>query len=279
VRVDTGVRDGSEISVYYDSMIAKIIVWGTDRAAAIARLEATLRDTRVTGVKTNLPLLRAIMTDDAYRSGDTTTRFLDDRDSFLAVDGAAGVPLDVKFLAAGALVASGRAWRLAGIGVPIDLVIDGAPLRTAVERRGRHWLTTGELGPAFSVETRGNDVVVVTGERTIIGDVRLDADGGRIIHNGRAYLFVFAAPPDADPRHHAATATGPGIVTSPMPGRIVNVNVAQGDVVEARSLLVVLEAMKMEHRIEAPLAGTVERVHVGLGDLVGGDAALVTIGA
>jgi 3-methylcrotonyl-CoA carboxylase alpha subunit len=278
VRVDSGVHDGSEISIYYDSMIAKIIVWGTDRAAAIARLESTLRDTRVTGVKTNLPLLRAIVADDAYRSGDTSTRFLDDRDAFLTLDGAGDVPLDVKFLAAGALVASDRAWRMAGVGVPIDLVVDGTALRASVERRGREWLSEGELGPRFSVETRGNDVVVVTGNRTIVGDVRLDADGGRIVHNGRTYLFVFGAPPDADPRHHTAAASAPGTVASPMPGRIVSVDVAPGDVVEARELLVVLEAMKMEHRIEAPAAGTVESVHVKPGDLVGGDAALVTIG-
>jgi 3-methylcrotonyl-CoA carboxylase alpha subunit len=279
VRVDTGVRDGSEISMYYDSMIAKIIVWGTDRPAAIARMESTLRDTRVTGVKTNLPLLRAIVADEAYRSGETTTRFLDDRDAFLALDTSGGVPLDVKYLAAGALVASGRAWRLAGIGIPVDLVLDGVALRATLERRGRQWLTTGELGPAFSVETRGNDVVVGAGGRTIVGDVRLDIDGGRIIHNGRTYLFTFAAPPDADPRHHSAAASSTGNVTSPMPGKIVSVNVAPGDIVEARALLVVLEAMKMEHRIEAPLAGTIEGVHVTLGDLVASDATLVTIGA
>ncbi len=278
VRVDTGVRDGSEISIYYDSMIAKIIVWGADRAAAIARMESTLRETRVTGVKTNLPLLRAIVADDAYRSGDTTTRFLDDRDAFLTLGGSADVPLDVKFLAAGALVASDRAWRMAGVGIPIDLIVDGAALRTSVERRGREWRSDGELGPAFRVETRGNDVVVVAGNRTIVGDVRLDAEGGRIVHNGRSYGFVFAAPPDADPRHHAAASAGSGTVTAPMPGKIVSVNVAPGDVVEARELLVVLEAMKMEHRIEAPLGGTIESVHVKLGDLVPGDAALVTLG-
>jgi 3-methylcrotonyl-CoA carboxylase alpha subunit len=279
VRVDTGVRDGSEISVYYDSMIAKIIVWGADRAAAIARMESTLRYTRVTGVKTNLPLLRAIVGDDAYRAGDTTTRFLDDRDAFLTLDANGSVPVEAKFLAAGALVASDRAWRMAGVGVPIDLMVDGAVLRTTVERRGRGWCTAGELGPAFSVETRGNEIVVTAGERTIVGDVRLDADGGRILHNGRTYLFAFAPPPDADPRHHSGAATGSGAVTSPMPGKIVSVNVAAGDVVEARALLVVLEAMKMEHRIEAPLAGTIERVHVRVGDLVTGDAALVSIGA
>ena len=79
VRLDTGFRAGNEVPVYYDSMLAKIIVWGADRAAAIARMDATLRETTVAGVATNLPLLRAIVADDAYRAGDTTTRFLDER--------------------------------------------------------------------------------------------------------------------------------------------------------------------------------------------------------
>jgi 3-methylcrotonyl-CoA carboxylase alpha subunit len=278
VRVDTGVRDGSEISIYYDSMIAKIIVWGTDRPAAIARMESTLRDTRVTGVKTNLPLLRAIVADDAFRIGETTTRFLDDRDRYFGLDAALNVPLDVKLLAAGALVASERAWRMAGVGIPIDLIFDGAALRTSVERRGRAWHCDGELGPEFCVETRGNDVIVTAGERTIVGDVQLDADGGRIVYNGRSYLFSFAPPPSAQPRGRATPAAGSGTVTAPMPGKIVSLNIAAGDVVEARALLLVLEAMKMEHRIEAPLGGTIATVHVKLGDLVSADTTLVTIG-
>ncbi len=269
VRVDTGVRDGSEISIYYDSLIAKIIVSGSDRAAAIARMESTLRDTRVTGVKTNLPLLRAVVRDESYRSGDITTRFLDDRDAYL----------HVKFLAAAALVASGRAWRMAGVGVPVDLTIDGMPLRTTLERRGTAWAAGGELQAGFTAETRGNDVIVMTGARTIVGDVRLDAQGGRILHNGRAYGFTFAPPPDADPRRHGAAEGAAGAVRAPMPGKIVSINVAGGDVVDARALLVVLEAMKMEHRIEAPLAGTVESVHVKLGDIVSADAELVTLRA
>ncbi len=277
VRVDTGVRDGSEISMYYDSMIAKIIVWGADRPAAIARMEATLRDTRVTGVKTNLPLLRAIVSDDAYRSGDTTTRFLDDRDSFLTLE-SSGVPLDVQYLAVASLAAGERAWRIASVGIPVDLIVDGVPLRTTLERHGKQWLANNGLTSPFTAETRGNDVVVGLPDRTIVGDVRLDAEGGRIVHNGRPYLFVFAPPPDADPRRQTAATASSGTVTAPMPGKIVSVGVTRGDVVEINALLVVLEAMKMEHRIEAPLAGTIASVNIKAGDLVAAGTTLVSIG-
>jgi acetyl/propionyl-CoA carboxylase alpha subunit len=241
-------------------------------------MESTLRDTRVTGVKTNLPLLRAIVADNVYRAGETTTRFLDDRSSFLQIE-SSGIPLDVKFLAAGALLAGERGWRLGGIGIPIDIVIDGTPLRTTAQRCGGRWRTAGELQPEFGVECRGNDVIVDIGERTIVGDVQIDAGGGRIVHNARTYGFVFAAPPDADAGRRGSPAVGSGNVSSPMPGKIVGVVVADGEAVTESALLVVLEAMKMEHRIVAPLTGTIARVHVKLGDIVAADAPLVTIAA
>jgi 3-methylcrotonyl-CoA carboxylase alpha subunit len=278
VRVDSGVRAGSEISVYYDSMIAKIIVWGSDRAAAIARMDETLRETRVTGVKTNLPLLRAIIADSTYRQGETTTRFLDERGAFLQLDSRA-LPADAKLLAMAAMAASGCGWRLGGVGVPIDVIIDGAPLRATLERTHSGWRAYGEIDADFTVEQRGSDTLVQTAGRTVTGDVALDADGGCVVLDGQTYAFVYARTPDANPEHHGVAATGSGTVTSPMPGKIVSVNVAVGDVVEARALLLVLEAMKMEHRIEAPLAGTVKDVRVKAGDLVTGGATLIVITA
>ncbi|MFN2461894.1 MAG: acetyl-CoA carboxylase biotin carboxylase subunit [Candidatus Velthaea sp.] len=277
VRVDTGVRAGSEISVYYDSMIAKIIVWGSDRAAAIARLATTLRETRVAGVKTNLPLLRAVAADDAYRAGDTTTAFLEERGGQLRIAGDT-VPDDVKLVAAATLVADGRGWRLGGVGIPVDLTVAGEPMHGSLSRTSAGWRLDGDVRATFAVERRGDEVVVHADERTIAADVLAAPDGGEIFLDGRAYACAYAAPPDADAEHHSAAAAGSGTVNAPMPGKIVSVNVAPGDAVEPRALLVVLEAMKMEHRIEAPLAGTIKDVRVKAGDLVTGGSTLVTIG-
>ena len=84
VRLDSGGRAGSEVPVFYDSLLAKIIVWGEDRAAAIARLETTLARTNISGIATNLPLLRAISADEAFATGDTTTSYLEERSATLA---------------------------------------------------------------------------------------------------------------------------------------------------------------------------------------------------
>jgi 3-methylcrotonyl-CoA carboxylase alpha subunit len=277
VRVDTGVRDGSEISVFYDSMIAKIIVWGGDRAAAIVRMQAALAGTRVSGVTTNLPLLRAIVADEAYARGATTTRFLIERAVFLRLD--AEPPEEARLLAVAGVLASERNWRGAGIGVPIELTIGSTPLRVHADRTGAGWTIAGDLSATIGVSVHGEHVEVVWGDRAFGGDFASSAQGAELAYDGRSYALRFAAPPDPDPEHHAAAALGSGTVTSPMPGKIVSVNVREGQAVGARTLLVVLEAMKMEHRIEAPLAGTVNEVRVQAGDAVAGGTTLIVIGA
>ena len=263
VRVDTGFRAGSEVSMYYDSLLAKIIVWGADRDAAIARMQVTLAATRVGGVTTNLGMLRAIVADSAYIAGDTTTRFLDERpilSSLLA--GESTAVLDAARIAAVSLAASGRAWRMGGVGMPVRLIVNGKTLATNVTREDDRFVLDGALaGVILRSEVRPS--------------ARIDATGIGVDLGGRAYRFDFEAGPSADADH--AHATGSGTVTAPMPGKITSVSVAKGDRVEARALLVVLEAMKMEHRIEAPLAGNVSDVLVEPGQLVAAGATLVRL--
>jgi len=277
VRVDTGVHDGSEISVYYDSMIAKIIVWGGDRGAAIARLRSALAGTVVDGVTTNLGLLRAIAGDDAYARGETTTRFLDERAPFLQIE--TGISDDARLLAAAALLAEERAWRAAGVGVRLDFTLDGERVRVIADRSHDGWTLAGDVDARITFAAHDGSIQARIDDRTLRGTFALDEAGGRLAVAGRTYALRFTAPPDPDAEHHAASATASGTVTSPMPGKIVSVNVRTGESVAARTLLVVLEAMKMEHRIEAPLAGTVSDVRVATGDLVTGGATLVVIGA
>jgi biotin carboxyl carrier protein len=190
-----------------------------------------------------------------------------------------GASDDVRVLAAAALLASERGWRAAGIGVPLDFTVDGTPVRAHADRTHDGWSLTGDLGDHITVMSRDGAIEAGVAGRTLRGSFTLASDGGRLAHAGRTHTVRFAAPPDPDADHHGAAASASGTVTSPMPGKIVSVNVQAGDTVAARTLLVVLEAMKMEHRIEAPLAGTVSDVRVTAGDLVTGGATLVVIGA
>jgi 3-methylcrotonyl-CoA carboxylase alpha subunit len=261
VRVDSGFRAGSEVPVYYDSMLAKIIVWGADRAAAIARMSETLRETTVAGIATNLPLLRAIAGDAAYRAGDTTTSFLDERMPGFAL-GTPHADDAVKRSVAAALLARDGAWRLADVGVPVAFVVDGTPVRAEASYDGTCWTLAGDLRGEIEPDARG---------------AAYDAHGGTVQVDGRAVRWTLSAPPSAD-AEHSAHAAASGDVTAPMPGKIISVEVQPGTAVEQRALLVVLEAMKMEHRIEAPVAGVVNEVRVKPGQLVTSGATLVTIG-
>ena len=260
VRLDAGFRAGDEVPVYYDSMLAKIIVWGTDRAAAVARMDATLRETRVAGIATNLPLLRAIVADDAYRAGETTTSYLDER---LPRFRLAEPQTDdaTKLRVAAALLGRDGAWRLAEVGIPVAFRLDGVAVRAEARAEGSAYRLSGGLTGAVEPDAR---------------EATYDAAGGTVAVGGRTVRWLWPEPPSAD-AEQSAHAAGSGDVTAPMPGKIVSVNVEPGAKVEQRALLVVLEAMKMEHRIEAPVAGTVKDVHVAPGRLVTAGATLVTI--
>ena len=263
VRVDTGFRAGSEVSVYYDSLLAKIIVWGSDRAAAIARMQTTLAATHVAGVTTNLGMLRAIVADPAYAAGDTTTRFLDERPILSDLSAAAPAAVhDAARRAAAVVAASGRAWRMGGVGMPIRLNYAGTSFSTNATRSADGYVFDGLLAGTIA-------------RADVQTTARIDALGVTVDRDGQSFRFAFDAVPSADAEH--AAASGSGTVTAPMPGKITSVSVAQGDRVEARALLVVLEAMKMEHRIEAPLAGMVSDVLVEPGQLVAAGATLVRL--
>jgi 3-methylcrotonyl-CoA carboxylase alpha subunit len=261
VRLDAGVEAGSDVSVYYDSMLAKIIVWGSDRSAAIARMRETLRATTVAGIATNLPLLRAIVEDAAYEAGDTTTRFLDERAPSFAL-GRSTVDDAAKRRVAAAILARGAGWRLGGVGVPVAFTVDGTTVQAHATVAGTGWQLSGDVAGALEPDAAG---------------ATYDANGGTVGVDGALVRWSYPPSPSAD-AEHAAHAAASGDVTAPMPGKIVSVAVVPGATVEQHALLIVLEAMKMEHRIEAPVAGTVREVRVEPGQLVTGGATLVTIG-
>jgi acetyl-CoA carboxylase biotin carboxylase subunit len=251
MRVDTGVRTGSVVPPFYDSLLAKLIVWGDDRAAAIARLDALLAQTQIAGIATNLPLLRAIAADDAFAAGATTTGYLIARAAELAatMERQRGEALRAG---AAALLRSGFGWRQSGIGIPLLFDDGGHSVRLTADRTEGGWHVSGAIDADITFEAGADDVA------------------------GAA--FVPAPPPSAIATHSRSVA-GSGSVQAPMPGKIAAVAVKPGDTVMLHDLLVTLEAMKMEHRIDAPIAGRVSDVHVAPGAFVAAGASLVTIGA
>ncbi|GAA4068069.1 acetyl/propionyl/methylcrotonyl-CoA carboxylase subunit alpha [Nonomuraea soli] len=266
VRVDAGVESGSVVTTFYDPMLAKVIAFGSSRTAAVRKLVRALKDARLHGITTNRDLLVDVLESEAFLAGDTHTGFLDrglpPKDP----------PTDVSALAAalaGAAANRERAtvlrsvpagWRnvrsqrrtarFAEAEVVYDplpegvTVISATPTRVTMER--------GSLRHTFHVSTYGDTVHVDSS----LGSVRLTA------------LPRLPRP---------VVEVAPGSLLAPMPGSVLRVEVEPGDHVDAGRVVVVLEAMKMEHQIVAPASGVVSEVAVEKGRQVEAGAVLAVI--
>jgi len=268
IRLDEGVAAGSEVTVYYDPMLAKLITFGSDRAQAIERLRIALADFRIAGIRSNLPLLRWIAREPHFAAGETTTQFLP-RHLDEAIFKREATP-DVIASAAGGLIANGWIpWRIAGVGVPLRLQFaDETVAIDATRQDDGRWRLTRTGTPL--------DRTVDVG--ALARAVEREGDGYVLLDGGVPVAFRLAPPPSADAGASGPAGGGSGRIAAPMPGKIVKVAVAEGDEVASRALLLVLEAMKMEHRIEASEPATVKRILVREGDIVASGAALVELG-
>ncbi len=300
IRLDSGVRAGDTVSIYYDSMLAKLIAFGPDRNSAVARLTGALEAFTIDGVRTNLPLLLAIARSDDFRAGRTTTSFLEDHTAFLQPT-SAREPEGAILLAIAAVLSDPRAWRVGLVGIPVRLTTKRGAIVVTGSQLGPDdtWTLAGDVAAEVRIDAsterftgRPNEdqrtlphakdggrftVRTKDGER-FAGRANVDAAGAVVLYEGQTYRFPFTAPPTVD-RKSSGVGAGAGAIVSPMPGKIVKVEVQAGDSVLERDLLVVLEAMKMEHRIEATRDGIVKSVAVSPGALVAGGATLVELEA
>ena len=243
IRVDTGVEEGDPVTDRYDPMLAKLVVHAATRDDALSRLRDALDATTILGVRTNLRFLRWLVRQPAMRDGEMRT----DTISSLPVPGPPGAD-DRHWEAAAARLASetddpwAGGWRLNGPSV----------------LRLRHG---------------GDERTVPVGDRTG-GDATAAVRDGDMIHvevEGQSHEFGMAPPPTVEEavRHASAqTATGSATLTAPMPGRVIAVRATAGDPVKAHQAIVVIEAMKMEHAVVAPMEGVVASVLVAEGQQV-----------
>ncbi len=292
VRVDTGVRQGDAITVNYDPMIAKLIVWDQDRPAAARRLHAALRDYEVSGVQTNLDLLRRVSAHPAFLAAELDTGFLgrhpevfepaDTEPPILAVAAAAAHVLAERAEAAQrAAQATGdpyspwtlaTAWRLNGDGYQ-DFVLrhDGAERSVRAYPRPDGAFSLDAGGARVDVARPGGDTLILDGVRRRVPVVR-NGDTLTVLVNGTAWRLELVDPL-RPPRTEGA---GGDRLTAPMPGRVVSVHTEPGAQVSRGEVLVVLEAMKVQMRLTAPRDGIVAAVRVQPGELVDDGAELVS---
>jgi 3-methylcrotonyl-CoA carboxylase alpha subunit len=289
LRVDTWATQGTRVSPYYDSLLAKVIVHAESRLAAAAKLADFLRRMRIDGVRHNVDLLLATIEAPEFLRGELHTAFLEEHqvvkqlsalpDEVLAAVSAVdhlrpSVGADDPWRAHSGwrLGRSDQpaAWTRAGVShsatVSADLAGDGLFV-TIGERRLHVRLGGSNSGPELRP--------FVDGEALTIWD---HSEDWRVVEwQARSYRLRRTGPPTIEDTAGASRGGGPGRLAAPMPGRIVKVAVQEGQHVAQNQPLVVLEAMKMEHVIEAPHAGVVTDLRVALGDQIASGALLLTI--
>jgi 3-methylcrotonyl-CoA carboxylase alpha subunit len=286
-RVETGVREGDAVTPFYDPMIAKIIVWGPDRAAARTRLGQALAETGVLGVTTNLGFLARVVGDKNFAAAKLDTGFIERRKAALLPPAA---PAPDAALAAAALFCLGESaviagdpwarrdgWRLNAPNAAQTLVFrDGDAVRevAATASAGGWDLQIGGrcLVAAARFAPDGAATLILDGAQSRA--VVLDYGDDIAVFIGGAGWRLARVDPLAPPEGADAHA---GRLSAPMPGRIVQLLVAAGDAVSQGQPLIVVEAMKMEHTIAAPRDGTVEAVRYAVGDLVEEGAELIAL--
>ncbi len=284
VRWDAGIQAGSVVGVSYDPMLAKVIAHGPSRTEAIGRLRLALERLHLGGLITNRDYLVAVLDSPEFAAGDTTTDFIE------RVRPAARLADDTVHQAAiaAALWRQGRNratdglwgfapsnWRNAGLPPErvtfVDPSADGQlTIAYTADRNGRFTLDSGEVV----------DVIEWTPDR-----IELVVDGIRRSHRmteapNRLHVQTTTTTVTLDlvPRFTLpGSDVSTGGLTAPMPGSVVEVRCTVGDRVAAGQVLVVLEAMKMEHHVTAPFDGTVTEVPITVGQQLDRGTALVTI--
>ncbi|XP_040034352.1 propionyl-CoA carboxylase alpha chain, mitochondrial [Gasterosteus aculeatus] len=299
VRVDSGIQEGSDISIYYDPMISKLVTYGATRAEALARMEDALDNYVIRGVTHNIPLLREIITHPRFISGDISTNFLPE----VYPEGFKGHRLEAdqrrELLATAAalyITAQLRSHRLMG-----DLRVSSSPMdcnhwELCVElEEGRHNVEVTKSGNVYTVEVDGGRVEVngqwnlaspllplsINGTPRMLQCLSRDASGKivlqflgtsfkvRVLSKLAAQLNSFM--PEKVPEDTSS------LLRSPMPGSVVAVSVKPGDTVAEGQEICVIEAMKMQNSLTAARPAKVKSVHCKPGETVGEGDLLVEL--
>lgn len=292
VRVDTGVEEGGEVSMYYDPMIAKLITYGADRREAIRTMRSALDAFYIRGIKHNIGFLNAIMTKERFKKGELTTNFIAEEypDGFQPKDVPQVDPARQIVVASvmhhayqsrathisgqftGAKRTSYRNWVVMADGeehpVSVETVAEGALVH--YEDMDYMVATEWTFGQPLFICTINNEPLIFQVERHGVWY--------RLIHHGAQNDFIVLSRFAADLHKHMPEKTQANLGKyhlSPMPGLIIKLTVEEGQEVKAGEELAVIEAMKMENILTAEQDATVAKILVDLNESVAVDQPII----
>jgi acetyl-CoA carboxylase biotin carboxylase subunit len=287
VRVDSGVETGSRVPAEYDSLVAKLIVHGATRNQAIDRAARALAALSIEGVRTNVALLEAVVTESAFREGVHDLALLE---SMPPASFAARLPDDVLLAAAASDAGpfeaerGGEPWQMLGAwrgsGVArLEYAYHGRTFAIDLERVGRDgWhARIGDREMMFEAAAGGGGEVIVRRAGADSAWMVCREQQRLVLTNGAREYVLTRAGPAAAGASPAAAGRHTGEMRAPMPGVVVRVLVGEGDAVSDRQPLAVLEAMKIEHIVESTIDGVVRAVRCEPGQRVAEGDILVEV--
>ena len=294
VRVDTGVFEGGEVSMYYDPMVAKLITWGEDREQAMAKMRAALDKFIVRGISTNISFLSALIANDKYVSGNISTNTIAEEypEGFHPAD----VPHDDPALIVAVVGSIVRKYR--DRAARIDGQLRGharkVPAEWVVVMNDQHYpITVVPMEGGHDIELDGKTYAVrsdwefgqllfsgtINGEELYV-QVRRNGQVYRLSHGGSQSDVLVLSPRAAELHKLMPVKVPPDTsrhIIAPMPGLIVSVSVAEGDEVKAGDELAVLEAMKMENTLRAERDGVISKLNYAAGQSVEVDEVILEL--
>jgi 3-methylcrotonyl-CoA carboxylase alpha subunit len=296
VRIETGVQSGDQVSVFYDSMLAKLVVWDVDRSAAIRRMHRALSQVELLGLAHNVAFLRAAVAQPAFRAGQVYTGFLAEHRAALLAESERDFPMRVVAALVGHVCeraqaaqaqsaspwADTRSFRMNGPSVEtVQLVIAEREVEAKLEFRGDELVVTYL---EHSTRVREEQLAgarlsfVADGMRVVASYVsrpRAHGFSAFVAHRGACLEVGFGRAHAFDEEAGGAD----GAIRSPLPGRILSVFVAIGAEVKRGDALISLEAMKMEHTLRASADGVVRELRVAARDQVAEGSTLLVLEA
>ena len=289
VRIDSGVREGDAISPFYDPMIAKLIVWGSDRDEALAHMSQALSEYQIVGLATNVAFLKRLVESEPFAQADLDTGLIE-RHREALFPPASTLGIEVPALAAASLLAAEQGggandpwtntsgWRLnSSLVRKLDFADEANKYSLSVEYLPAGWRLAqdGASAAMTLVEHAGKQLVIKLNGATVRGTVVREGDVFHVFTGGAHYALNYN-----DPLAHAGQVEAEGgRLTAPMPGKIVAIIAEKGKQVEKGAPLLIMEAMKMEHVIAAPAEGVVEDFLYAVGDQVAEGAQLLAFKA
>ena len=288
LRVDSGVEAGTEVGIHYDPMLAKIITFAESRSVALQRMRRALRSLSVQGVTTNRDFLLQVLDHPAFIAGEIDTHFID-RHLQDELGDRVLEPDQQRAAMAAALAEQQRrdGHRVLLPGIPsgwrnnyhtpqwVEYIVGDRDLRVSYRHLGDNQFNVWVGEEERSVRVASWEAPMLTLEEgSHRWRARVSFDGDRTyVHSSRFSIGLQRKPRFPDKSKEIPA----GGCIAPMPGKVVELRVAEGDSVKAGQVLLIMEAMKMEHTVTAPQDGTVAQVSVVAGDQVDADALLIVV--